>query len=194
MEFGEPTEVEMTEALVPQHAECGAPESVNGETLLDDGRRGSIEELRERDSTGTGGARRWVVGRRRRDDSGQRVDHKTVRSARQRGNMGIRCRNEEGISESQATAKTCRLQTDANIFRGLSGRAAWESNQANAILGTVHAVSIACELLGDGTVTDNHAGDGRSVVRAYKDATWHVTGNIHRIHRGKRRDAEGRET
>jgi hypothetical protein len=32
------------------------------------------------------------------------------------------------------------------------------------------------------------------VVRAHKDATWHETGNIHRIHEGKRRDAEGRKT
>ena len=41
----------------------------------------------------------------------------------------------------------------------MSGRAAWESNQANAILGTVHAVAIACELLGNGAVTDDDAGD-----------------------------------
>jgi hypothetical protein len=73
--------------------------------------------------------------------------------------MGIRRRDEEGINESQATAKTSWLQTDTDILGGLCGRAAWESNQTNAILGTVHAVSIACELLGNGAVADNYAGD-----------------------------------
>ena len=82
-----------------------------------------------------------------------------MRSARQGGNLGIRRRNEEGISESQAAAKTVRLQTDADILRGMSRRAAWKSDQADAILGTVHAVAIACELLGNGTVTDDDAGD-----------------------------------
>lgn len=32
------------------------------------------------------------------------------------------------------------------------------------------------------------------MVRAYKDATWHEAGNIHRIHEGKRRDAKSRKT
>ena len=82
-----------------------------------------------------------------------------MRSARQGGNLGIRRRNEEGISESQAAAKTGRLQTDADILRGMSGRAAWESNQADTILGTVHAVAIACELFGNGAVTDDDARD-----------------------------------
>ena len=115
MEFGESTEVQMTKALMPQHAECGASESVNGKALLNDRRCGGIDELRKRNRTGGGGARQWIVGRRRRDDSSQRVDNKTVRSARQGGNMGIRRRDEEGINESQATAKTSWLQTDTDI-------------------------------------------------------------------------------
>ena len=84
-----------------------------------------------------------------------------MRSARQGGNLGIRRRNEEeeGISESQAAAKTGRLQTDADILRGMSRCAAGKSDQADAILGTVHAEAIACELLGNGTVTDDDAGD-----------------------------------
>ena len=193
MEFGESTKVQMTKALMPQHAECGASESVNGEALLNDG-RGGIEEFRKRHRTEIGGARRWKIDRRRRDDSGKRVDNETMRSARQGGDLSIRCRNEEGIRESQATAKTGRLQTDADILRGLSGRAAWESNQANAILRTVHAVAITCELFGNGAVTDDNAGDGRSMVCADEDATWHETRHIHRIHKGKGRNAEGRKT
>ncbi|KAI2504063.1 hypothetical protein MHU86_10345 [Fragilaria crotonensis] len=97
VEFGEPAKVQMTETLVPQHTEGGASKGMHSEKLVDSGSR-AVLKLR-RGGTNLGTETGWVANddgqcAEGRNSDGQRVNHKTLGSAWQWGDVSI-CRRDE---------------------------------------------------------------------------------------------------
>ncbi len=163
---------------MPKHAKGRPTEGVDNESL---GRwRVMVAKSGEDgDRNGRAGNRGWEVSWQGGSNRNcQRLNNEAMRSTGQGCKMGGRRWYRERVGESKVTAHTSGLETDANILAGGRWSPMRETNQTNAVFGAGHTVAIRGELLGDGAMTDDDAGDGRGMICAYEDTAGCECGSI----------------
>ena len=108
---------------------------------------------------------------------------------RERRQMGLWCRSNQGFGERQTSASRRRLQDDVDVLR--STEAMREMDVPDTLGETRHVIAIGSELLRNGRMRDDDAWNCGSVIRPDENGRW-ASGISTIVHRDTQEtDADG---